>query len=332
MSEISIAAVVPTIGRDSLRRAIDSILEQSHPVSELVVVNDSQAQLSLVEDGAVKGVPVVEVYTGGLTGEANARNVGIRSATASHIAYLDDDDIWLPHHLKMAVRSLQGPAGPDVYSCSAIVAHPDEARIAPTVRYTGHRPLIDFFYGAWSWAGRRRVNSALELGVSKGTGPRVPHGLDSHFQPGRVVVAATGGRRPYGMAIKCPWNDLVPRSLQDGFLCHTRFPARLGPSTGIPPFRSRPQVPGPHSRAAARQSGRLGGMAQADGCRRRSVSPHPGGKGRACARSHSSSGSPPVGRVAVIDLPRQPGQPSAVIPVSAGEIPDLLRERRVSSR
>ena len=156
MSEISIAAVVPTIGRDSLRRAIGSILEQSHPVSELVVVNDSQAQVSLVEDGAVKGVPVVEVYTGGLTGEANARNVGIRSATASHIAYLDDDDIWLPHHLKMAVRSLQGPAGPDVYSCSAIVAHPDEARIAPTVRYTGHRPLIDFFYGTWSWAGRRR--------------------------------------------------------------------------------------------------------------------------------------------------------------------------------
>ena len=157
MSEISIAAVVPTIGRDSLRRAIGSILEQSHPVSELVVANDSQAQVSLVGDSAAKGVPVVEVYTGGLTGEGNARNVGIRSATASHIAYLDDDDIWLPHHLKMAVRSLQGPAGPDVYSCSAIVAHPDEARIAPTVRYTGHRPLIDFYYGAWSWAGRERL-------------------------------------------------------------------------------------------------------------------------------------------------------------------------------
>jgi Glycosyl transferase family 2 len=156
VSEISIAAVVPTTGRDSLRRAIDSILEQSHPVSELVVVNDSQAQVPLVEDGAVKGVPVVEVYTGGLTGEANARNVGVRSATASHVAYLDDDDIWLPHHLKMAVRSLRGPAGPDVYCCSMILARPDGARIAPKVRYTGHRPLIDFFYGTWSWAGRRR--------------------------------------------------------------------------------------------------------------------------------------------------------------------------------
>jgi Glycosyl transferase family 2 len=156
MSEISIAAVVPTIGRDSLRRTIDSILEQSHPVSELVVVNDSQAQVPLVGDKAVKGVPVVEVYTGGLTGEGNARNVGVRSATASHVAYLDDDDIWLPHHLKMAVRSLRGPAGPDVYSCSAILARPDGTRISPKVRYTGHRPLIDFFYGAWSWAGRER--------------------------------------------------------------------------------------------------------------------------------------------------------------------------------
>jgi glycosyltransferase involved in cell wall biosynthesis len=156
LSEISIAAVVPTIGRDSLRRTIDSILEQSYPVSELVVVNDSQAQVPLVKDEAVKGVPVVEVYTGGLTGEGNARNVGVRSATASHVAYLDDDDIWLPHHLKMAVRSLRGPAGPDVYACSAILARQDGARIFPTVRYTGHQPLIDFYYGAWSWAGRER--------------------------------------------------------------------------------------------------------------------------------------------------------------------------------
>ncbi len=156
MSEISITAVVPTIGRDSLRKCIDSILEQSYPVSELVVVNDSQAQVPLVGDGAVKGVPVVEVYTGGLTGDGNARNAGVRSATASHVAYLDDDDVWLPHHLKIAVRTLRGPAGPDVYAGSAILALPDGARISPTVRYTGRQPLIDFFYGAWSWAGRER--------------------------------------------------------------------------------------------------------------------------------------------------------------------------------
>ena len=171
MSEISIAAVVPTIGRDSLRRAIDSILEQSHPVSELVVVNDSQAQVSLVEDGAVKGVPVVEVYTGGLTGEGNARNVGVRSATASHVAYLDDDDIWLPHHLKMAVRSLQGPAGPDVYSCSAIrgasgwSANCSEGTLHGT-------PAVDRFLLRSLVLGRSRTFDSLhELGVSKGTGP-----------------------------------------------------------------------------------------------------------------------------------------------------------------
>jgi glycosyltransferase involved in cell wall biosynthesis len=156
LSEISIAAVVPTIGRDSLRRAVDSILEQSYPVSELIVVNDSQAQVPLVKDEAVKGGLVVEVYTGGLTGEGNARYLGVRTATASHVAYLDDDDIWLPHHLKLAVRSLRDPAGPEVYSCSAILARPDGARIYPKVRYTGHRPLIDFYYGAWSWAGRER--------------------------------------------------------------------------------------------------------------------------------------------------------------------------------
>lgn len=51
MSEISIAAMAPTIGRNSLRRAIGSILEQSHSVSELAVVN-LESPRQFVESGA----------------------------------------------------------------------------------------------------------------------------------------------------------------------------------------------------------------------------------------------------------------------------------------
>jgi hypothetical protein len=51
VSELSIAAALSTIGRDSPRRAIDSILDQGHSVSELEVVNPESPQ-QFVEFGA----------------------------------------------------------------------------------------------------------------------------------------------------------------------------------------------------------------------------------------------------------------------------------------
>jgi len=159
---ITVSALIPSIGRKNLARAIDSVLDQHHAVHEVVVINDSAEQTSCLPATTVDGaradgdVRVVEVFTGGRTGAANARNTGLKAATGSHIAYLDDDDIWLPHHIGLAVRTLQQRPGLDVYTCSALLAQPDSARVVPKVRYNGRGPLLDFFFGSWSWAGRYR--------------------------------------------------------------------------------------------------------------------------------------------------------------------------------
>lgn len=88
-----IAAAIPTHNRtDQLERAIASVLEQNVPV-EIVVVDDG-SDPPIREGSLPDGVTLVSHSCP--KGPAAARNAAARAATAGWIAFLDDDDRWLP--------------------------------------------------------------------------------------------------------------------------------------------------------------------------------------------------------------------------------------------
>lgn len=102
---VGVSVVIPTVGRQQLTRAIVSVLNQDFwgPI-ELIVVGDlpeSSLDASLT-DGADK-----ILYTGGGKRGGAARNLGISAATHEHVAFLDDDDEWLPWKLSNQIRFLQ---------------------------------------------------------------------------------------------------------------------------------------------------------------------------------------------------------------------------------
>ena len=148
-----VSVVIPTIGRRELRAAVDSILRQSVVPHEIVVVNDSPEQHSVT---AGLGVDVVEVFTGGGHGPSVARNRGVERAQGELIAYLDDDDWWFPHHIASALHTLELHPELDLYACTMIQAHEDRLKRDSKVAFRGREDLIDFFYGRYCWAGRRR--------------------------------------------------------------------------------------------------------------------------------------------------------------------------------
>ncbi|GAB2567724.1 glycosyltransferase family 2 protein [Nocardia heshunensis] len=122
----AVSAVVPTVGRASLRRAVESALSQTRPVAEVVVVAAEGLALDLPSDPRI-----TVVRTAGRVGAGTARQAGIDAAEGSVIALLDDDDEWLPEKLRSqldAVR-VEAVAGDDWICSSRItVAGPGDRR------------------------------------------------------------------------------------------------------------------------------------------------------------------------------------------------------------
>jgi glycosyltransferase involved in cell wall biosynthesis len=97
MPEFSV--IIPTFGRPAfLSEAVDSVLKQTLGDFECLVVDDSSPQAPRIPDDP--RIRLLRRPKNG--GPAAARNTGIAEATGRYIAFLDDDDVWLPTRLTNA--------------------------------------------------------------------------------------------------------------------------------------------------------------------------------------------------------------------------------------
>src|SRR5262245_27954002 len=98
---LTISAIVPTCERPVLlRRALESIVAQELVPVEIIVVDDSgnenstRPQLSFCDFGCLR-----IIANSHRKGPSGARNSGADVATGDLLAFLDDDDEWLPPYL-----------------------------------------------------------------------------------------------------------------------------------------------------------------------------------------------------------------------------------------
>ncbi len=100
------SVIIPTYNRAGLvHLAIDSVLAQTHPAAEIIVVNDGSrdetpAALAAYGDR----IKAIHQANAGLSG---ARNTGIKAASSDWIAFLDDDDEYAPDRLAIAAESIR---------------------------------------------------------------------------------------------------------------------------------------------------------------------------------------------------------------------------------
>ena len=104
---IKVSVVIPTTLRSSLAQAVESVLKQDYPRSlvEVVVVVDLPRE-SCERPPAIPGVDRW-LFTGGGARGGGARNIGVNAATGDVVAFLDDDDEWLPSKLDRQVKALR---------------------------------------------------------------------------------------------------------------------------------------------------------------------------------------------------------------------------------
>ncbi|WP_329173315.1 glycosyltransferase family 2 protein [Streptomyces sp. NBC_01477] len=117
-----ISVVIPTHHRPHLLpEALASLSRQVFGDFEVVVVNDGGPTLVDVLRPWRDRLPLRLFELPRRTGVSHARNVGIDHAEGEYLAFLDDDDIFLPRHLARAYQALALGRADFVY-CSALVA------------------------------------------------------------------------------------------------------------------------------------------------------------------------------------------------------------------
>jgi hypothetical protein len=115
-----VSVVLPTRNRPAaLGSALRSVLEQTYRNLEVVVVDDaSEPDVAEVVERAAGGDPrVVLTRLEGRSGAARARNVGLERASGELVAFLDDDDLWLPTKLARQVDYLDSHLDVGLVSC-----------------------------------------------------------------------------------------------------------------------------------------------------------------------------------------------------------------------
>ncbi len=108
MNEL-VSCVVPTYNRAQLLKdAIESTIAQTYPNWELIVVDDKSADntAEVVKAYAAKD-PRIKYFLNPEKGVSSARNYGIQMSQGQYVAFLDDDDISLPHRFESQLKAMK---------------------------------------------------------------------------------------------------------------------------------------------------------------------------------------------------------------------------------
>lgn len=183
-SQYSVAVVVPAYNNAGfVGRAIDSILAQTLPADEIIVVDDGSTD-NTADIVRSYGQQVRYIYQES-AGASVARNTGIEAAKSDWIAFLDADDEWLPEKLKLQTEHLE--RNPDIVWTTAnflrCMCWQDRrsAHMPPELsrQLLGEREYFDDYFDAFlkrsdGWTGAMviRRNVLIEAGL---------------FRPGQLI-------------------------------------------------------------------------------------------------------------------------------------------------
>lgn len=112
MTKVSI--IIPTFNRGYiLADAIQSVLDQTYPHFELIIVDDGSTDdtAGVIDKFADDRIRLIR-HTKNV-GVATARNTGLRAAQCELVSFLDSDDLWKPDKLAREVKFLQNNPGTD---------------------------------------------------------------------------------------------------------------------------------------------------------------------------------------------------------------------------
>ena len=121
MADSTVSVVIPAFRVTAyIAQALDSVIAQTHPADEIVVINDGCPDTAALEAvlAPYRDRMVYRVQPN--RGPAAARNAGIQAARGELIAFLDADDYWAPEFLARQTQYLRQHPDVDLVYTDAI--------------------------------------------------------------------------------------------------------------------------------------------------------------------------------------------------------------------
>jgi glycosyltransferase involved in cell wall biosynthesis len=147
----TISVVIPVFNRPLLlRRAVASVVEQTYPIHEVIIVDDASEAAVTAATLGVSDPRIKIVRLDKRLGPSAARQAGIDRASGELIAFLDSDDVWLRDKIDAQVRCLEAAAAPTLtaVSCGWQVADV-QRRISHCRMPVASDDVADFASGCW---------------------------------------------------------------------------------------------------------------------------------------------------------------------------------------
>jgi hypothetical protein len=141
------STIIPTVGRESLTKAVESVLRQklAHERFEVIVVNDSGAPLPKARWQLADQVQIINTVQ---RERSVARNTGAAIAKGRYLHFLDDDDWLAPGAFKHFWTLSQTNQAKWLYGNTQIV----DRELVPNIRLHHHLEgncFVQFMAGEW---------------------------------------------------------------------------------------------------------------------------------------------------------------------------------------
>jgi teichuronic acid biosynthesis glycosyltransferase TuaG len=147
----TVSVIIPAHNSSAtLIEALDSVVNQTYPISEIIVVDDASiddtVEVFKAWEAKVKTKANIELICHHQnTGPAGARNHGIRKASGEWVAFLDGDDAWLAGKTEAQLNTAQRHPDADMLCGRSIPLTLDEANFITTPTFGAVPLTLDDF-------------------------------------------------------------------------------------------------------------------------------------------------------------------------------------------
>lgn len=154
-----VSVIIPTHRRsETVARAVESALRQSHTELEILVIDDNglgsaeQTRTRSVLEPYIREGSVMYIPQHENKGANAARNLGVKHCSGEYVAFLDDDDEWMPSKIEKQLSAMEAEPTIGVVYSPVIIQYDDLGlQYTTRPRLRGHihdQLLIENYVGA----------------------------------------------------------------------------------------------------------------------------------------------------------------------------------------